>query len=129
MVLASKEFSGSANGRRTVTKILNHLVEPPDDFCVCNVFAVPRQKIVDSVPRGNGDVTGIGSCLLRDDAAFEDTGTQLDRVVVDFEKGQAFDGIDAFAGCLRITPSDLFDDEFGDEDGIMALSGIPPAEG
>ena len=74
----------------------DHLIQPPDDLRVCNVFAVPSQKVVDSVSRGNGDVPGIGCGLLGNDAALEDFGTQLDGLVVDFEDGQAFDRIDAF---------------------------------
>ena len=81
------------------------------------------------MPCGNGDVTSIGCGFLRDDAALEDFGTQLDGLVVDFEDGQAFDRVNAFSGRLRVTSSSLFDDQFGNEYGIMALPGIPPAEG
>lgn len=109
--------------------VSDHLIQSPDDLRVCNVFAVPREKIVDSVSCGNGDVTGIGCRLLGDDAALENLGTQLDGCVVDFEDGQAFDRIDAFSGGMGITSSCLFDDQLGDEHGIMALPGIPPAEG
>ena len=107
----------------------DHLIQPPDNLRVCNVFAVPRQKVVDPVPCGNGDVTGIGCRLLGNHAAFEDLGSEFDGLVVDFEDGQAFDRIDAFSGRLRVTSSRLFDDQLGDEYGIMALPGIPPAEG
>lgn len=129
MVLASKEFGGCADGRCEVSVVPDHLIQAADDLCVGNVFAVPSKKVVDSVPRGNGDVTGIGCCLLRDYSTFEDLGTELDGLIVDFEDGQVFDGGNPFSGGLRVASSRLFDDQFRNEYGIMTLPGIPPSEG
>jgi len=128
MVLASKEFGGSADDRCAIALVLNHFVQPPDDFGVGDVFAVPSEKIVDSVPRCNCDVTGIGCRLLRDDAALEDFGTQFDGLLVDFEKRQAFDGIHAFSRCPGVAFACFLNDQLGYEDGVMALPGIPPAQ-
>lgn len=44
MVLASKEFGGCANGRCDVSVIPDYLFQAADDFCVGNVFAVPRER-------------------------------------------------------------------------------------
>ena len=129
MVLASKEFGGCADGRCDVSLIPDDLFQAADDFCVGNVFAVLGEKVVDSVPCGNGDVTGIGCRLLRDDSTFEDLGAELDGLIVDFEDGQVFDGGDPFSDGLRVASSRLFDDQFRNEYGIMTLPGIPPAEG
>lgn len=98
MVLASKEFGGCADSRCEVSVIPDDLFQAADDFCVGTVFAVPGEKVVDSVPCGNGDVAGIGCCLLRDDSTFEDVGTELDGLIVDFEDGQVFDRVDAVSG-------------------------------
>lgn len=78
----------------------DHLIQSPDDLRVCNVFAVPGQKIVDSVPRSNGNVSGIRSGLFGNDSAFENPRTQFDGGVVNFENGQFFDHVHAFSGCL-----------------------------
>ena len=82
--MASEEFGGCANGRCEVSLVSDDLIQSPDDLRICDVFAVPRQKVVNSVPRGNSDVTGIGGRLLGDGSTFENFGTQLDGLVVDF---------------------------------------------
>ena len=129
MIRASKEFGGCADGRSEVSVVPDHLIQSPDDLRVGNVFAVPCQKIVDSVPRSNGNVSGIRSGLFGNDSAFENLCTQFDSGVINFENGQAFDCIEALTGRLGVTSPRFFDDQLGDEHGIMALAGIPPAEG
>jgi len=82
MVLASKKFGGRADCRCKISMIPDHLIQPSDNLRIRDVLAVPRQKIVDSVPRRNGDVTGIRRRFPGNDSAIEDLLAKPDGVVV-----------------------------------------------
>jgi len=66
LIVGLHEFFGRANDRRLEASVATHSFNLAPEGCICDVLAVPRQQLVYTIDRGNGDMECIARFRSRD---------------------------------------------------------------